>query len=54
MKSEMWKLMYISRLIKAGIDRENAEANFDAGDHDFTEDPIDAADDELSYISEDW
>ena len=46
-----WKGIYIRRLVKCGIDREEAEANFEAGldSFDFSNDPIDAADDELGY-----
>ena len=44
-----WKAIYIKTLIKNGFSKEDAIANFEAGDHDFTCDPIDAANDELGY-----
>lgn len=52
MKKETWKAIYISKLIIGGLNREDAEANFDSGDHDFTENPLDAANDELSYMGD--
>ena len=52
--NEKWKLLYIKRLIDRGMDEEEAHqtfwAGFDSGEFDFKTDPIDCADDELSYI----
>lgn len=49
-----WREMYVARLVARGMARDAAEATCEAGrsDHDYTADPAQAADDELSYQSE--
>ena len=55
MNKDKWKMLYIGKLVKRGMSREDAEENFWAGidTFDFSSDPIDAADDELIYIMAD-
>ena len=49
-----WRVRYINRLIIRGISNEFAKETYEAGidDHDFLSDPEDAADEELSYWSD--
>ena len=51
MKKQEWQLKYINRFIERGLTAENGKAIYDAGvsDHNFDEDPVDMANDELSY-----
>lgn len=46
-----WRDAYIARLVERGVSEAFAAATFDANaeGHDFDSDPIEAADDELSY-----
>lgn len=50
-----WKLRYIKRMADRGIDPRDAALCCDAGasDHDYTSSPEDAADDEMSYWTDD-
>ena len=48
-----WRRAYVDRMVERGIDREDAQACCDAGDVDLSENPADAADDELQYWSDD-
>jgi hypothetical protein len=48
-RREAYKRLYVSRMVARGIDQEDAEASFDAGEVDYDVDPESAADDELSY-----
>jgi hypothetical protein len=52
-RREAYKRLYVGRMVECGIDRESAEACFEAGEIDYDEDPRDAADDELSYWDND-
>ena len=49
-----WHDAYFKRLVERGIDPVLAEATLDAGmgDHDYDDNPSDAADMELSHWSE--
>jgi len=49
-----WSVKYINRLIDRGIDKEFAVETYFAGidNHDYNENPIDMADDELSYFED--
>jgi hypothetical protein len=48
-----WRRFYVDRMVERGIDRESAQACCDAGDVDLSENPADAADDELQYWADD-
>lgn len=48
-RREAYKSLYVGRMVARGVDREDAEASFEAGDVDYDIDPESAADDELSY-----
>ena len=50
-----WKVSYIRQLAKRGIEKGFAEETYEAGIdcHDFTDCPEDAADNELSYWTDD-
>ena len=50
-KQESWKLKYIDRFVERGLTVNDGKTAYEANkdDHDFDEDPIDAADEELSY-----
>ena len=52
---EEWMAEYVLRMVERGIDAEDAWACCRAGedDHDYDSDPRDAADDEMSYWSDD-
>lgn len=52
---EEWMAKYVQRMVESGIDAEDAWACCRAGedDHDYTDDPRDAADDEMSYWADD-
>lgn len=50
MTPEEFKRRYVARMVERGVDQKFAEETFDAGsDYDFTDDPEDVADDEMSY-----
>lgn len=49
----VWRKAYVDRMVERGVDRYSAQACCDAGDADLSEDPRDAADDELSYWAND-
>lgn len=44
-----WRRAYVDRMVQRGVAREDAQAACDAGQVDLSEDPANAADDELSY-----
>ena len=45
-----WKIKYIKRLIEQGnLSHDLAEETYQCGEHDYNEDPIDTADEDLSY-----
>ena len=44
-----WRRHYVDRMVERGIDRDDAQACCEAGEVDLSEDPATAADDELSY-----
>ncbi len=53
---EEWMAKYCLRLIeRGGMDKAQALAYFNAGgdDHDYDSDPVEAADDEMSYWDND-
>lgn len=54
MSPEHWKAQYMEHLIKKGMTFEESKMVYDAGrdDHDYESDPVDAADEELSYWTE--
>lgn len=54
-QKEEWMATYVLRMIEHGIDAEGAWALCRSGenDNDYTEDPRDAADDEMSYWTDD-
>lgn len=53
-KCREWMFAYIRRLRERGMTFEEAKDNYNAGcPHDLDEDPIQAADDELSYMASD-
>ena len=52
-RREAYKQLYVGRMVARGIDQRDAEACFEAGDIDYDTNPEDAADDELSYWSDD-
>lgn len=49
MKKAEWRKKYINRLITLKLSRREANQNYRAGDHDFKDNPIDQADDLVSY-----
>jgi hypothetical protein len=49
----VWRAAYVARMVERGIHREDAQACCDAGDVDLSQNPADAADDELSYWDSD-
>ncbi len=55
MDKDEWHGLYVVRLIERGLTVGEAIGTMTAGlkDHDYTYDPEDAADDELSYWTED-
>lgn len=55
MNSNEWHTKFIARLISRGLKREEAEDTLagNMGDHDYEDDPKDAADDELTYWTDD-
>ena len=48
-----WRRFYVDRMVARGIDRESAQACCDARDVALSEDPSEAADDELQYWADD-
>ena len=48
-----WRQAYVDRMVECGIDKESAQACCDAGDADLSENPADAADDQLRYWADD-
>jgi hypothetical protein len=48
-EQKKWHEAYVNRMIERGVNRALAEQTYEAGEHDFSEGPVDAADDELSY-----
>jgi len=52
-KEEMWMAAYVARMVERGIAAEDAWACCRAGEHDFTDDPADAADEEMTYWDDD-
>lgn len=45
-----WRDAYIAQLAQRGVPSESAWAMFEGGDHDFEDDPVEAADAETSYM----
>ena len=52
-RREAYKRLYVGRMVARGVDQEDAEACFEAGEIDYDTNPEDAADDELSYWDND-
>jgi hypothetical protein len=54
-QKEEWMAKYVLRMVELGIDANDAWACCRAGedDHDYTINPRDAADDEMSYWTDD-
>jgi hypothetical protein len=52
-RREAYKRLYVGRMVARGIDQEDAEASFEAGEVDYDIDPESAVDDELSYWDND-
>ena len=54
-EKEDWMAKYVLRMVERGIDQEDALACCLAGadDHDYTSDPRDAADEEMSIWTDD-
>lgn len=54
-KRDVWALRYIARMIERGVPLHVAVADYAAAtdSHDYTEDPADAADEGLTYWSDD-
>jgi hypothetical protein len=50
---EMWRAVYIAQMVNRGVDRAYAEAVCEAGEHDYTDDPCEAADEEISHWADD-
>ena len=49
-----WKAKYVRRLVDRGVTPDLALATFNAADdHEYDSDPMDAADEELSYWTQD-
>ena len=48
-----WRKAYISTMVGNGVDPANAEASYDAGEHDFSDSPVAAAHDEMSHWDND-
>jgi hypothetical protein len=54
MAKEKWREAYIQRLVDRGVMHQEAVECYEAGDdYDYASDPEDAADEELSYWSDD-
>lgn len=55
MNKKKWKILYISRLINSGLSLEEAKNLYINGidTHDYNDDPISQADDEISYMQAD-
>lgn len=49
----VWRRAYIDRMVERGVDRESAQACCDADGVFLSLDPVDTADDCLSYWSDD-
>lgn len=52
-EQDAWMAAYVARMVERGIDAEDAWACCRAGEHDFTDDPADAADEEMTYWDDD-
>lgn len=52
-EQEAWMAKYVLRMIEHGLDAESAWACCRAGDNDYSSDPRQAADDEVSYWTDD-
>ena len=54
-KQKKWHSLYMNRLVERGLSPKEAVKILKAGmgDYDYTDDPNDCADDELSYWQED-
>jgi len=48
-----WRHLYVARMVERGIALKDAQACCAAGDADLSEDPAQAADDELDYWAAD-
>ena len=53
MNKKTWKIIYISRLINWGLSLKEALENYKVGTHDYNDDPISQADNEISYMQSD-
>lgn len=53
MTKDEWKAAYIKTMVGRGVDLDHAETVYAAVDHDYEDDPTDAADDEMSYWEDD-
>jgi len=49
----IWRAAYIARMVERGIPVDDATACCNAGDVVLSDDPVDAADDELEYWEND-
>lgn len=54
-QKKLWRDSYIARLVERGLDPAMALADFEGGeeDHDYASSPASAADESLSYYSND-
>jgi len=50
---EAWMGRYVAQMVKRGIHPDDAWRSVRAGDHDYTDSPEDAADEELTYWDDD-
>lgn len=52
---QQWKDLYVGRFVEKGVEREFGEATYEAGmgEHDYESDPVEAADEEMSYWIDD-
>jgi len=52
-KVDAWTLRYIARFVELGFPIYFALETYRAGEHDLSIDPVEAADDEISYFCDD-
>jgi len=52
-KRDAWTLRYVARFVEKGIPLQFAIETYSNGEHDYSDDPESAADDEMSYWDND-
>lgn len=55
LRIERWKQAYVARFVEVGFDVEHGIADYEGalGEHDYSQDPVEAADESLSYYEDD-